>query len=394
MIIRILRSLLTIVMMLVAFVVFTQALTPIYRFGAPRAFSGAYVYNPYAGCDSAAFAAPLKSNFHAHTMWDTRHDYTPEEFRAAYLAQDYEVIGIAEHQVINPMGHIPSYEHGLNLSNFHVLMLGADGVQWLDYPIMLMPLNQMQASLDMLSGDAQAMGINHSERIKFIDHQRIFSRLQGYKLMEMNPMSDPRCWDYALSSGIYSNLVADDDAHSIINRRSWFQKCYTMVLSDSEVGDILVDRLVRGAAYGVVLSNEKNTEQAPHAGLPRIKDIGITAGDTVYIALDMEADSIRFVGDNGRTVALFADCDNARYAMRAADSYVRVECYYSPGIEVWSNPFVRTEQPLGFIDDRDGMPRTVVPAPTINWWLTVLNSIMWTSLAGCVMWLTRRMKLL
>lgn len=418
---KILLTIASVLLFILSFILVIQAVTPKYRFSPASKFSGDYIYNPYWHRVNDSLPALLKGNFHAHTMWDTRHDYNAQQYTQAYRDQGYNVIGIADHQTITEGGtFMPTYEHGFNFSNYHILALGADGVQWLDYPIMLEPLDQMQASVNLLKKDTKALAINHSERIRYTDTKPIFARLQGYNLMEMNPQHDPACWDIALSSGIYSNLIANDDAHSIKNRLSWFQKCYSMVFSDSAEPDSVLNCLLGGAAYGVVISNEKNSQSNPHAGIARITDIGLHGGDTVYISLDQSADSIRFIGQNGRVMQLNKATDNAAYHFAAVDTYIRIESYFPLGVVLWSNPFVRVDSTLAAGDATtdtdvatagtsaaaatssvtDGaiellphvfVPQTVVPAPTVNWFLTALNTLKYLALASLLVWLATKL---
>lgn len=371
-----LKGFISLILVLLAVVLGLQVVAPVYDFPATQPFSGEYIYNPYRGFDSSQV---LKSNFHAHTQWDTDSAYTEEQFVEAYKAQGYNVISTANHQAIGRLGHVPSYEHGVNASNYHISVLGTEHVSWLDFPLMFVPLHQMQFMINHLTPQTKILAVNHPERIRFADHERVFSQLRGYPLMEMNPSHDSKCWDVALSSGIYSNLVANDDAHSITRRHSWMQKCFSMVCSSSDEPDSLINALRIGNAYGTVISNEKNMQENPHANLPKINNIALLGGGVVSVRVDSVADSIRFVGQGGRTLFSVSDTTSARYAFAPEDTYVRVVAHFPLDIQVWSNPFVR-------ISDPQYNPHTYVE-PTVSWAVTVVNVLLWLAIVGGLIWL-------
>lgn len=357
----------SILLLAIAITSLIQGFSPIYNFAVQAKFAGNSIYNPYAGIDSAQW---LKSNFHAHTQGDTD-DYTTEAFIEGYKRQGYDIIGTADHQYINTQfnerpGYIAAYEHGIGLNNFHLLMLGADHVSWFDYPIMAIPKHQMQHSFNKFKPQVKVLGVNHTERLRLVPLS-VFESLTGYDLMEMNPDHDPTAWDIALSSGIHSHLVANDDAHSIERRGSWMQRCFTMVNSPSTNADSILSNLTKGAAYGIAVPVEVNTLPNPHANLPLVTSIGLKI-DTIYVSFDRPAESILFRGDRGKTLHN-VDLDSiAQMVIPASASYVRIEAYFPDGEVIWSNPFVRT------IDGK--LP--VAKEHTIDLWMTIVNCSCWS----------------
>lgn len=381
---KLIYSLLVFLLFLLSIILAWQALTPIYNFSEPKKFHGEFIYNPYSGYDSAMV---YKANFHAHTGWDIDSAYTPLQFREAYINQGYDIISNANHQYIDFTGDIPSYEHGYNANNYHILMLNASKVSYFDFPLMLRPKHQMQYMLNKLRGNSSAIGINHPERIRLApNHYDHLQYVQGYDFMEMNPPHDPTAWDTALSSGIYSRLIANDDAHSITRRWSWFQKCYTMVCSPSKDSTDIINALLNGNAYGVVISNEKNMQANPHEGIAKITDIGLTSDSSanrIYIKLNEIADSIQFISDNGVIAHQANATDSAAYTLAPTDSYARIVAYYTPGIELWSNAFVRQQS-------INTPPSTLVPEPKVNVLLTILNCLLFLGLSTLLIFIARR----
>lgn len=77
-----------------------------------------------------------------------------------------------------------------------------------------------------LRPQAEALVLNHPGKTRIID-LAVYGWLRGYDLLEINPERgrerSEQYWDTALSAGIYSTLIGDDDAHNIRNRSSWFR---------------------------------------------------------------------------------------------------------------------------------------------------------------------------
>ena len=206
--------------------------------------AGDSVYNPYAGADSSCWR---KANFHAHQKEKPQCDYTVEQMLEAYRSNGYDIMSISDHQCLNTEhadrpGFIPTYEHGYGINGYHQLVMGAERVTWRDFPLMLTQ-SQMQYMLHWLRPQAEALVLNHPGKTRIID-LAVYGWLRGYDLLEINPERgrerSEQYWDTALSAGIYSTLIGDDDAHNIRNRSSWFQRCFTMVNTPSlRPGDIM-----------------------------------------------------------------------------------------------------------------------------------------------------------
>lgn len=350
-----------------------QAVTAIYDFSPARPFNGDTIYNPYQSIDSTQWR---KANFHAHQrlMYGAMDfEYTEAEFIAAYRAQGYDIIGLADHQYINPNSHTPAYEHGMGLNNFHLLMLGAEEISWFDYPIMLTPVHQMQYQLDEFKKQVKVLGVNHASRLRHISVEA-FDNIMGYDLMEMNPDVNPEAWDRALSCGVSSMLVANDDAHCIDDRSRWFQACYTMVNTPTTEVDDIFSSLKKGQAYGVAILAEKNLSGNPHGGLPTLKDIHLKK-DTINIVYSITPDSVRFIGQEGIVKFSTNKPDSCyTYVFANGDTYIRTEAFFEGGTKLWTNPFHRT----------GGIERN---AHTVNVLLTVLHSIAWSLLSLFFAWL-------
>lgn len=407
---RAVALLLSIILTFVVLLVFLlHSYTPVYQFRSPTPFEGRYVYNPYAQTDSTF--APTKwrkGNFHAHTTWDVNGDYTTQEFVDTYRRAGYNIIGIAEHQRLNlelsdRESFIPTYEHGFTMSNFHQTMLGATGVSWYEYPvtwfnapIQHLTASQMQHLFHILKPQARLIAFNHPERLRMVSDS-VFSRLNGYDLWELNPSRDQGAplWDIALSSGHYAPMIANDDAHSITNRGSWFQRSFTMVGSPTPDAKSILVALRAGRSYGVYIPSEINTFETHH-DFPKVIDITFeriittpdssrldtTAQNTVQttartgeqvsqdhrltVTVEGRPQRIDFIGQGGVVRHSVADSSNASYTFAPEDTYIRTEIFYPSGIVLSLNPLARTE---------DGAYPDPTAAPIFNMWLTLLNML-------------------
>jgi len=356
----------TILLLAIAIVFAMQAVTYIWTFPEAKPFFGTNFYNPYAGIPmSNSF---LKANFHAHTCVDTRHEYTTKEFINAYKNQNYDIIGITEHQIINDKGAIPSYEHGMGLNNFHIGMYDARNVDWIDNAYMLLPLHQMQSAFHRLQYKSDVIVFNHSDRLRLMSCDGI-EYLREYDLFEIPPTAIEEenggiadIWDRVLSTGYYVPLVSNDDAHSIINRDSQFQRAYTMVYGGD--GNILT-ALTMGHSYGVCLSNTRNSNG--HTDMPQILSIDLI-GNRLSISTDKTADTITFIGQGGKILQQCANTEKGEYTITDEDTYVRIEAKFD-GVLIFTNPVARVPKG-GFIFEM----------PQIDHLFSILNWALWTLL--------------
>lgn len=366
----ILKMVATLLLSAIAIVIAMQFVTFIWNFPESKPFSGDNFYNPYAGISTGKPYTEtfLKANFHGHTCVDTRHDYTTDEFIAAYRDRDYDIIGITDHQTINSKGYIPSYEHGYGLNNFHIGVYDTHKVDWIDNVLMLLPRHQMQSALQRLHKTCDVTVLNHSDRLRLMSCDGI-EFLRGYDLFEIPPTATEKeeggiadIWDRILSTGYYVPLVSNDDAHSINNRNSQFQRAYTMVYGED--GNIL-SSLKRGLSYGVCLTGEKNRDG--HSDLPSITSIRLV-NDSISIKFDKEADTVNFIGQNGEILDCFCGVPECGYSIAKNDTYVRIEAEFD-GVMVFTNPIARISK-RGFVFDS---PQANIPYSILNW-------VVWTLL--------------
>ncbi len=372
---RVFRYLLGLVLLVLLLDVLSYVGVPVYRFAPGSSFAGDSIYNPYRGVDPANWR---KANFHAHQRERKYEAYTTDQFFDAYRKQHYDIIGLSDHCYLNyaqsdRAGFIPTYEFGWGLNKAHFLMMGASYVSLRDFPLTLIP-SQLQHTLRRLHSQARLVVLNHPGQLRVVDH-RVYERLRGYDLLEINPDNGAEnslpCWDQALSSGIYANLIADDDAHTVSLRGSFFQRCFTMINTPALEEDQILSSLRKGQSYAVRVTPELNQRPDPHAGLPTIREIGLKEDGTVYVSLSEPAHEIHFVGQNGEIRSESQHVAEASYRFTPTDTYIRVEARFDSGAEIFTNPFVRTS----------GMQPTNVFVPDIHWPFTILLNLLWVQVA-------------
>ena len=79
---------------------------------------------------------------------------------------------------------------------------------------------------------------------------------------------------------------------------------------------------------------------ARNRNLPSVEKIGLD-GETIYIALSRQADSIKVTGQDHTTLSLARNSSAASYTMRDNDPYARITAYFPDGEVIYTNPFAR-----------------------------------------------------
>ncbi len=362
----------SIILFTLCYIIVSQGFTSIFRDPQTRNFVGEKFYNPYQGLDSLAWNGDfLKANFHAHTNFDTHEPYTPQQFQQAYHKSNYDVINISDHNFITPaltgdsIPSLDSYEHGYNLNNFHQLMMGVTENDMFDIPLMLMPRHQMQTLINRLRPQATLFQVNHPERLRLMNKDHA-GAIRGFEAMELNTNADPRYWDLQLDAGNYIAMICNDDAHSIINRNSAFQRAYTMVYSPSRQIDSVILALKAARSYGVVVDNERNM-QGDHKNMPTMQTFEVQNDSTLQVAFSQEASSIRFIS-GGQTLKEITQSSHGEFILPEQLPYLRVEATFPDGVRIFSNAIARQSE---------GLRPAFIPSPESIAWLTWLNRIGW-----------------
>ena len=353
--------------------VLPYALSPIYRFPVSRPFTGAYLWNPYEG----ARGRWLRANLHAHgRAWGgvTNGQQSDAEVIAAYRAAGYDIAGISDYQSIattDTMPTVPLYEHGFNLGKHHQLAIGAQSVDWIDFPLW-QGVHQKQYVINRLKQSSALVMLNHPAKLHSYTEEDL-ARLAGYDLIEVangQVMAEER-WDAALSSGHAVWGVGADDTHDVTDPDRT-AVAWIMINADSTSRADLVNALRAGRSYTV-----SRTANTPTAGRLALASAVVKDGTLTLICLGEPA-TFSFVGQNGAIRGTVANAMSASYTFTPADTYIRTAVRGTQTV-LFLNPVLRSD---GF-----GPATPVAEVDPIWTWL-----LRFTIVAGCaaILWRVRR----
>ena len=197
--------------------------TEIFNFQHAKVELDTFFYNPYANWKKDRV---LKANFHAHAKaWKgiTNGHNSEEELTKAYRDLDYQVAAVSNYHKVSELKHpdvikIPTYEHGYNVTKAHFLAIDASQTDLLDFPIG-QSLSHKQARVQNIKKHASLVALAHpGVRNAFTESD--LRQLKGYDLFEvLSPYFESfYLWDYALSQGNLSWLLANDDTHDLVSQ--------------------------------------------------------------------------------------------------------------------------------------------------------------------------------
>ncbi len=308
---------------------------PFYAFPAATPFAGEHWVQPYAGYRGGG----LLANFHAHARaWGglTFGEVSREELYEMYAARGYDVIGISDYMSIAPSlpgnsVYLSAYEHGYTIGRHHQTVLGADRVDWFDYPLGG-GTRHKQHVLDALRADAALLILNHPGKAGSYSLEDL-GLLTGYDAIEISSKYGVSLehWDAALSAGRPTWGMASDDGHTQASKRSHLGIGAVVIHADARTPEAVVRALREGRFHA--LRTRKN--EAPIA----LERLEIENGELV-IRVGERADSIRFIGAHGALRHEASGVEEARYRLRADDPYVRVEVD-AHGAQLFTNPVLR-----------------------------------------------------
>jgi len=308
-------------------------MAPIYSFPEPQPFQGDLFLNPYQNLDSAHWR---KANFHFHTrawggLTSGRHN-THQAFYDTYHQLGYDAPQISNYQSIDHFYQdsaffVPTYEHGFGIRKKHQMLIGAKKVLWFDYSL-FQNLNHKQHILNLLRPKSDIVAIAHPdwEGGYSPEHMKYLSNYDLIEVLDNNWRSVPQ-WDAALSSGHPAYILSDDDAHDIADPYQ-IHRCLTYIHSPSLEGKNLVKALRAGQAFGAeiyMLDGETFEQKIIHSKeIPRLNSVRMT-GDTLCVSVSQKAFKISFIGQDGKIRKNIYLNDQACYAFKPWDTYIRTE---------------------------------------------------------------------
>lgn len=338
------------------------AAVPAYDFPARRPFDGDTWANPYAG-----WRGPfLKVNLHAHSRaWGglTAGGTSADELAHAYAQRGFAALAVSNyHQVTRldaaPLPMIRAYEHGINWTKSHRLVLGSDDAMGVDFPISTR--SSRQWVLDVLGHSAALIGLNHPSLRQGHSCQDV-EAMTGFQLLEIhNPYATSLVeWDCALSAGRLAWAVGNDDAHS--TREESIGVAWNMVGAELATEGTLLEAIGAGRSY--VVRGEGGRMDV------RLVSLEVDDAGAMTLALDGPA-RVEWLIDRGAQQQADDDVSVSRFVPPPGAHYVRA-VVRTPISELVLNPVVRSG-------------RWTSPVATIDWGLTFASWAGWLLAAALV----------
>ena len=388
---RILRAFAKLVAALISLFVLTLVISsvgPVYRFRAPRAFSGEDIFNPYASLDTAQ--GWKRASFHTHTRvkgpWPMNEcPEWPAYVDSVYRVLGYDIVTFSNHNEITTHPYdtalqVNVYEHGYSIPQYHLLVFGSEKVNHWD-PLLPLTASQKQFALDYLGKTSDFIQMNHPYRVRFSRKSHL-EKVSGYEIMELDThiSTENEYWDWALSAGHYSFGLANDDLHFPDRHEKIAIRCNFVQTPSGRYEDIR-KALLGGCYYSMRVPDYGNGDWeekiARNHQLPKVENIGLRDGNTIFVKLSHKADSIRVNGRDHATLALAVQTDSLSYTFRPEDPFARFTAFFPDGAVIYSNPFARYDASAG------PFPPKEAPQP-VNWVLTLLYNLLLLALASAL----------
>lgn len=336
--------------------------SPVYKFHEGNAFSGNKIYNPYSGMDNKQWK---KANFQVQSYaWKgitSGRGNTNEKIFSVYKSLGYDIIATSDYQKINRFkedepSYIPVYEHGYGIKKNHQVLIGSKKVLWTDFPF-FQTLSNKQHILNLLCDDNELVIIAHPKlRHGYSPNDmKYLSNYDGIEVLN-NYRFSLEHWDAALSSGNYTTIIGDDDAHDISNPDEIGHNCTFINSATTNKNDIL-NALKKGNSFGAWIyrpdgeSFEEKIKKSKN--LPAITNIELRGNDTIFVSADRPAKEFRFIGQNGIQLKKTNETDSAFYVFKTSDTYVRTEIEFKDRTTYYLNAFCRME---GKRPNKNGSP--------------------------------------
>jgi hypothetical protein len=343
--VKVLKAVIAVVLLVITYQYFQ---VKIYHFPAPEPFKGDSLYNPYKKIDKGTC---IKANFHAHSKaWN---GLTNGKQDAAAVIKKYHDFGygvacISNYESVNQQIYshnniaIPTYEHGINISKTHQLVIGSNTVTFFDL-MFWQTTHTRQYLLEKLKEKGGIICINHPA-LNNGHPVPDFSMLSGYECLEVlnRGRVANRQWDAALSAGKAVWLLANDDCHNI--EGNGFARAWTLIQTNNTSAFSILDAVKSGNSIGVYRNKMFGNGDSLQNWLmlnngALISNIE-TNGMTARFCFNKAVNKIRLIGQHGITKAEALHTDHIAYHFKNNDSYIRAEIE-TPEFNVYLNPIVR-----------------------------------------------------
>lgn len=336
-------------LVLIGILVMFYLLAPVYKFSGPVQFTGNNFYNPYQSIDSDNWQ---KYNFQVQSKaWlgitDGRKN-SNELIDSIYTILGYDHVATSDYQKINTFGkdypeYIPTYEHGYNIFKTHQVCINADEVLWVDL-MFGQTLSMKQWVIDLLKKHSELVILAHPllRGGYSVNDMKYLTNYDGIEVLNNLRVSDKH-WDEALSSGQIAYIIANDDAHDVMNSNEVGRR-FTMINSPNLNPDTILTNLKKGAAYGMDfyrIGDEPMDDKVERSKyIPELLSVKLIS-DTLSITVDTVALQFSFIGNNGEVKKIVKDTNSATYIISDSDPYIRTEIMFTDLSVMYLNPIIR-----------------------------------------------------
>ncbi len=348
-----LRAIGYLILLVLAIILVFYLTAPRYEFDEPSPFSGEYINNPYQDIDPEQW---LKYNFQVQSRaWggvtDGRNN-TNEMIDSIYHLFGYDHVATSDYQRINyhkseDEAFIPVYEHGYGIRKTHQVCIGAEKVLWIDYPF-FQTLSLKQGIIDKLAQHNELVALAHPglRNGYTFEDMKYLSRYALLEALSNMDVSIPH-WDTALSHGHLVYLLANDDAHNVLNPNEVGRR-FTMINATDKKRETIIRNLNQGVSYGVdfkLIYNEPMEEKIERSKtIPHLVSAKLMQ-DTFKIEVSTQADKFRFIGQGGILLSETNSSHSGNYIIRPDDTYVRAEIIFPDATAFYLNPITRHPSP-------------------------------------------------
>jgi hypothetical protein len=194
-------------------------------------------------------------------------------------------------------------------------------------------------------------------------------------------------WDAALSNGHPAFIVANDDAHDLLNPKEVGMIC-TFINSPSERAEDIISSLKSGKAYGVDIFMEEGSDMAKkandHKALPYLTSVEIKH-DTLFVSVSEPYHDVIFFGQNGARLKMATQGKTAFYKIMPNDSYVRTQITFWGSTRYYLNPVFR-------YSGADPFKKQVPLIDMTKTWMQRIIVIFFILLVGFMLWWVKKGK--
>lgn len=303
---------------------------PRYYFPKTEVFFGKQIFNPYQNTDGPSW---IRTGIFVYPPWykdameslsgNTRY-YEVDEYY-------YDTILFAANQKFEENKNI--YMQGL-YHNDH-LAIGCNEIEYTDYPL-VRDIHNKQHRINMLRDKGCLLFLKPSA---FFDnyepeHPKLLRNYTGI-MVDENFVQSQHIWDQALSSGIYTTLIA-----STLPRSSRFlpEKQHRILYVNPDTAGIQ-NALAKGKYFVATKYEHIDDEEKPEL-TSKLQDI-VMRGDSLVVTTNEAAMAVNFFGQNGEVADVQKNTIKAVYEMKRSDSYIRTTIIFDDGTRYYLNPVHR-----------------------------------------------------